>query len=631
MNLSQLGPLVHALIAILPLAWNYAFHTSQPFSPGLILLCAFLGLLPDIDTQSSYIGRIFPEVSRFIERKYGHRTITHSLLALFLIGFLTRLLTVDWWLFTAAYGSHIILDMIVGGRAGVMLLWPLPQRFNFFSIPPASIAELTIGILAALFVIIPFTMPSTAVRIQSVLPLPPTFTPTRLPTATPAPIPTLVSIKIDHVLDPSEILVSAGQPITKGALLADLANYRATLTAPNIWELLPSPTPTPQSTATPWIAPTLDPLIHSAAVADLQSAIARATLAAAPPSIEEINRICDQVQTLQSKLEAMRNNLWQDQLARDATKIKANEPGANIPWEQIGAMEAGLAEQERQIAEVEHTQLPTAITECDTIRAKPHAASEEQLAVSAAELQRAHARYAQLIAAPPSPTPGPTHTPHPTATWTPTPDTTDTRIYSAVNGQVYDINIIAMDGLANTVKIDIAIGWGIPGSPSSAQPPSDQPQRGDLRYPTGSALGTVTHVRDGDTLEVQYADGSQATIRLLDVNTPETVKPNAPIECYGPEASHHTKERFQCDEAGNNCAAPAVQLETAGTDKYGRTLGYIWIEETLYNEELTAQGFAEYNDYGEKHQHSDRVEQAATLAQNRSVGLWSACSTQPSE
>jgi endonuclease YncB( thermonuclease family) len=85
-------------------------------------------------------------------------------------------------------------------------------------------------------------------------------------------------------------------------------------------------------------------------------------------------------------------------------------------------------------------------------------------------------------------------------------------------------------------------------------------------------------------------------------------------KCYGPEASHYTKARFQYDTNGNNCAGSQVQIETAGIDKYGRTLGYIWIKGVLYNEDLTVQGFALYNEYGEKHQYSDRIQASAIRA-----------------
>ncbi|MBI2169080.1 MAG: thermonuclease family protein [Actinobacteria bacterium] len=50
---------------------------------------------------------------------------------------------------------------------------------------------------------------------------------------------------------------------------------------------------------------------------------------------------------------------------------------------------------------------------------------------------------------------------------------------------------------------------------------------------------TVTNAVDGDTLEVQYA-GRRDTVRLLGVDTPETVHPDRPVECFGPEASAFT-------------------------------------------------------------------------------------------
>ncbi len=68
-----------------------------------------------------------------------------------------------------------------------------------------------------------------------------------------------------------------------------------------------------------------------------------------------------------------------------------------------------------------------------------------------------------------------------------------------------------------------------------------------------------------------------------------------------------------------------LQLEFEGTDCYARTLAYLWVTEPvegwiLFNEELAAQGFARYNDYGEKHQYSNQVEQAAATAQSQGLG-----------
>ena len=55
-------------------------------------------------------------------------------------------------------------------------------------------------------------------------------------------------------------------------------------------------------------------------------------------------------------------------------------------------------------------------------------------------------------------------------------------------------------------------------------------------------MARVAHVVDGDTLDVTFAHRGRERVRLLGIDTPETVKPRAPVECFGPEASDHTKE-----------------------------------------------------------------------------------------
>jgi endonuclease YncB( thermonuclease family)/membrane-bound metal-dependent hydrolase YbcI (DUF457 family) len=626
---NRLGPLVHLLTALIAPTW-WAVLYDAPLSPGLLLLCALLGLLPDIDSAASHIGRLAPEIAQAIERRWGHRTLTHSCLAILLVAVVTVPLT-DHWFLTIAYASHILLDMIIGGNTGVTLLWPLRYRYTFAHIDPASPGELIIGLLAFAFVLFPLAMPTLAVRAAEVLPEKPMPTPTKTPTATPSPAPTLVSIKIDHVYNiAAEILVQTGDKVTQGQPVADLQTWRATLQAPPptptpTWVLIPTDTPT--LTPTPYVPPTVNPLVLQSASADLEVARAQATLAAAPPNEDAITRECDRVTTLQSQLEAMKNQLWADQLQRDAAKIRAQEPGSNIPWEQIGAMEAKLFEQERQIAE-QAGLITQQQQSCDAIRSQPHDAGADQLAVAAAQLQRAEVRYLQAIATPtqpPTPTPTATATPSPTATpWTP-PSDEHTRIYSLVTGDVYAIKITG-NGNQARVEIEIATGYSQPLSPS---PNLGEGREGGFQNLAegwdGGQLATVIHVSDGDTLDVQFSDGSIETIRLLDVNTPETVKPNAPVECYGPEASHHTKTRLCGNDTGDHCAGIEVQIEPAERDRYGRLLGYLWLDGELYNEELTAQGFAVYNDYGNPHQYSHQVAQAAAAAQTQGIGLWAAC------
>lgn len=621
---NRLSPLVHILAAIIAPIW-WAAITDTSLSPGLLILCAFCGLLPDIDTAASRIGRLLPEISQAIERRWGHRTLTHSLWAILLVIAVTVPLTGQWFL-ALAYTSHILLDILIGGRSGVALFWPLPHRFAFGHIDPASPGELTIGVLALCLVVIPLLIPTLAVQATAIIPQAPTPTPTRTPTATPTPAPTLVLIRIDHVHEvETEILVKVGDQVTLGQKVADLHHWRATIQAPPptptpTWFLIPSSTPT--ATPTPYIAPTVNSLALQAAWTDLRVAQAQATLAAAPPNPTTIARVCDEVATMQSRLETMRNNLWGDQLRRDTARLRGQD---------YGAAEASLFEQERLIAEYVD-RVTRQEQACTEIQSQPHQANDEELELAAAQLQRAHIRYLQAIATPTqpnTPTPTPTRTPTPIPTpWQP-PSDKGTRLYTPVAGDVYAIRITTIQDNEARVEIAIAIGYG---TPSTTAPSPDSGPEGAPGWGGGSSdgeLALVTRVRDGDTIDVRFSDGSEDAVRLLDVDTPETVKPNTPVQCYGPEASHHTKERLCGNTSGKNCAGVEVQLEIGPKrDRYGRLLAYVWLEDELYNEELVRLGLARFNDYGNPHQHTDRIEAAAATAAAEGVGLWGICPAQ---
>ena len=94
-----------------------------------ILICIIFSLLPDIDHPGSIMGRTFKPISRFINRTYGHRTITHNLAALGVVCFATWLICqgaglVGPWTFLVfgGYFSHLIFDMMT--VAGVPLFYP---------------------------------------------------------------------------------------------------------------------------------------------------------------------------------------------------------------------------------------------------------------------------------------------------------------------------------------------------------------------------------------------------------------------------------------------------------------------------------------------------------------------------
>src|ERR1700712_372635 len=91
---------------------------------------------------------------------------------------------------------------------------------------------------------------------------------------------------------------------------------------------------------------------------------------------------------------------------------------------------------------------------------------------------------------------------------------------------------------------------------------------------------TIDHFVDGDTIVVNM-NGSVETIRFIGIDTPETHKPNTPVQCYGPEAAAHTKDviskfgkvRLQADPMDTN------------RDRYGRLLRYVYLPDgTLLDE-----------------------------------------------
>ncbi len=82
--------------------------------------------------------------------------------------------------------------------------------------------------------------------------------------------------------------------------------------------------------------------------------------------------------------------------------------------------------------------------------------------------------------------------------------------------------------------------------------------------------GRVIRAVDGDTLEVRLGGGAIETVRLIGVDTPETVKPDTPVQCFGPAASafeHRVSEGRR------------VRLLTGveRRDVYGRLLAYVWL------------------------------------------------------
>lgn len=128
----------------------------------------------------------------------------------------------------------------------------------------------------------------------------------------------------------------------------------------------------------------------------------------------------------------------------------------------------------------------------------------------------------------------------------------------------------------------------------------------------------VTRVVDGDTLRVLINDIDE-TVRLIGINTPETVDPRKTVECFGKEASLRMKELAQ---------GKYVYLETDQTqdtrDMYGRMLAYVYLEDgQMLNRKMIAEGYAYEYTYFTPYKYQQEFRGLQNFARASKYGLWS--------
>ncbi len=133
----------------------------------------------------------------------------------------------------------------------------------------------------------------------------------------------------------------------------------------------------------------------------------------------------------------------------------------------------------------------------------------------------------------------------------------------------------------------------------------------------------VVRVVDGDTLIVAF-NGSQPALRLIGMDTPETVHPTKPVQCFGAEATARTREIL------NSVGGPIwLEKDVSETDRYGRLLRYVWLGPTtasaMLNEQLVAEGYAQVSTFPPDVKYQDRFLVAERAARAAGRGLWGKC------
>ena len=132
----------------------------------------------------------------------------------------------------------------------------------------------------------------------------------------------------------------------------------------------------------------------------------------------------------------------------------------------------------------------------------------------------------------------------------------------------------------------------------------------------------VTKVIDGDTFEIEF-NGKMAKVRIIGIDTPETVDPRRAVGCFGKKASEETKRLIEGKEV-------VLTKDISETDKYNRLLRYVYLpigegNNLFVNDYLIRQGFAKNLTYPPDIKHNARFLEAEKEARDNLRGLWGEC------
>jgi micrococcal nuclease len=143
--------------------------------------------------------------------------------------------------------------------------------------------------------------------------------------------------------------------------------------------------------------------------------------------------------------------------------------------------------------------------------------------------------------------------------------------------------------------------------------------------PSGPVTAQVTHVVDGDTIDVRLAGGEEETVRYIGIDTPETVKPDTPVECGGPRA-HAVNERL----VGGRTVT--LRFDAERRDVYGRLLAYVYLPSAeagarplFVNAELVRRGLARTLTIPPNDAFASLFARLAARAGALGRGLWGSC------
>ena len=145
--------------------------------------------------------------------------------------------------------------------------------------------------------------------------------------------------------------------------------------------------------------------------------------------------------------------------------------------------------------------------------------------------------------------------------------------------------------------------------------------------PGGFEIAEVTRVVDGDTIEVRILErndgpgagqakiGGVFSVRLVGIDTPESVKPGTPVQCFAKEASGAAQAMLEGAEV-------TLVKDVEETDRYDRLLRYVYLGEEMVNARLVLNGYAKVYTYPPNVRHSKLFVMLQREARATDAGLW---------
>ena len=161
--------------------------------------------------------------------------------------------------------------------------------------------------------------------------------------------------------------------------------------------------------------------------------------------------------------------------------------------------------------------------------------------------------------------------------------------------------------------------------PSIFQTETPTQNNNQTQSQTGIISGIVSKVVDGDTAVINV-DGQDRRVRLLGVDTPETVHPNKPVQFYGKEASNFTKQSLTGRRVW-------LEYDASPLDRYQRHLAYVWLERPdsinentirrdMFNARLLLGGYAKVMIINPNRRYKNLFNKFQSEAQGAGKGLW---------